>query len=143
MDIPPMPQPAQEPTVVSPSTAGSPTSILSSPGPLKSPDYLGFGTMDIPANAGDARPMSWMSVSSMGSTLPSPLFENDIFDSFPAVPDTKPVNNYGTYGMAPAQPSNLTAGTSSFDSAFLSSAIHLAGARSGTTPKGKTVPLPR
>ncbi|KAF5323841.1 hypothetical protein D9611_008236 [Ephemerocybe angulata] len=142
MNIPPMPhQVPNTVTVVSPSDAGSPSSMLSSPGPLKSPDYLGFGTMN-PATPDDSRPMSWMSVSSLASTLPSPLFEKDIFDSFPAVPSSTPAipNNLG----ASRTPS--MAATTSFDSAFLSSAIHLAGSRASSavaTPKSRGGTLPR
>ena len=95
--------------------------------------------------------MSWMSVSSLESTLPSPLFEKDIFDAFPAVPAAEG-------GGAPLTPSktsvhpfrHTTAGigremqsldaglqsaalmTPSFDSAFLGSAIHLAGSHKST-----------
>ncbi|KAF6763644.1 hypothetical protein DFP72DRAFT_480010 [Ephemerocybe angulata] len=142
MNIPPMPhQVPNTVTVVSPSDAGSPSSILSSPGPLKSPDYLGFGTMN-PATPDGSRPMSWMSVSSLASTLPSPLFEKDIFDSFPAVPSSTPAipNNLG------ASRTQSMAATPSFDSAFLSSAIHLAGSRASSavaTPKSRGGTLPR
>lgn len=145
MDIPPVPQTQTEsvndPTVVSPSSAGSPSSILSSPGPLKSPDYIGFGTMYPPADP-TARPMSVMSASSLTSNLPSPLFEEDIFSKFPPVPGhtTGPAqagNSVSAYGLTPVPSAALA--TPSFDSSLLSSALHL----KSKVPKGQATPQPR
>ncbi|KAJ3537784.1 hypothetical protein NMY22_g5443 [Coprinellus aureogranulatus] len=147
MDIPPLPQAqaptetVNNPTVVSPSSAGSPSSILSSPGPLKSPDYIGFGTMYPPSDP-NARPMSVMSASSLTSVLPSPIFEGDIFSAFPPVPEhttraPQPGNNLGTYGMTPAP--SAAAATPSFDSTLLSSALHL----KSKAPKAPATPQPR
>lgn len=130
---PPLPQSAVAPS-------NSPTSTLGSPGYLKSPDFLGQH-----ASSDDSRPTSWMSVSSLASTLPSPLFEKDIFDAFPAVPASTPSGP--GYGYAAHTSSvrdfglSSAAMTPSFDSDFLSSAIHLAGAHK-STPTGHHSPLP-
>jgi len=97
--------------------AASPTSTLGSLGsPLRSPDYIGFGTMDIPSD----RPTSMMSIA---STLPSPLFDTDMFEAFPAVPSSS-ASHGGSLDAALMTPS--------FDSAFLGSAIHLAGSNKST-----------
>jgi hypothetical protein len=116
----------------------SPTSTLGSPGHLRSPDYIGYGSMNIPSD----RPTSWMSVSSLESTLPSPLFEKDIFDAFPAVPSSAAmapgsasVHRFGGPGGMGSLDQGLQSAalmTPSFDSAFLGSAIHLAGSHKST-----------
>ncbi|KAH6902451.1 hypothetical protein BKA70DRAFT_672043 [Coprinopsis sp. MPI-PUGE-AT-0042] len=122
------------------STGGStsPTSTLGSPGQLRSPDYIGYGSMNIPSD----RPTSWMSVSSLESSLPSPLFEKDIFDAFPAVPSSAAitpgaasVHRFGGPGGLGSLDQGLQSAalmTPSFDSAFLGSAIHLAGSHKST-----------
>lgn len=81
----------------------------------------------LPVLEDPSRPDSWMSASSLGSVLPSPLFDRDLWDAFPSVP-----------GGAPMASSSNTYGTQrSFDSALLSSAIHLhkgtIGSSTGTT----------
>ncbi|PPQ99098.1 hypothetical protein CVT24_009365 [Panaeolus cyanescens] len=85
------------------------------------------------------RPSSWTSMSSAGS-LPSPLFDNALFDAFPSVPGNvpEPVSAYEQahrreFGAPSAGPA-----TSSFDSAFLSSAIHIAASQAVATPNTST-----
>lgn len=71
------------------------------------------------------QPFSPMSVSSIGS-LPSPLFDKDICDAFPAVPTDTPAQLPDRY-LSHGRGQGLTAAaTGDFDSALLSSAIHLA-----------------
>ncbi|KDR73738.1 hypothetical protein GALMADRAFT_251556 [Galerina marginata CBS 339.88] len=77
------------------------------------------------------RPTSWTSMSSAGS-LPSPLFDQALFDAFPSVPEATPMpdsmalynfpHRWDNKASAPAMSSTQP----SFDSALLSSAIHLA-----------------
>jgi hypothetical protein len=69
-----------------------------------------------------------MTISSIGS-LPSPLFDKDICDAFPSVPMDTPAQVPDFYSSR-ARGQGLTAAASvvsaDFDSALLSSAIHLA-----------------
>lgn len=87
----------------------------------------------LPVVEDPSRPDSWMSASSFSSVLPSPLFDKDLWDAFPAVPggDAPKTSSSYTYGPTTTQPS--------FDSALLSSAIHLhkgtIGSSTGTTYK--------
>lgn len=89
---------------------------------------------------------SWTSMSSAGS-LPSPLFDKELYDAFPSVPGTTPqlssslflggkretgVSMGGTMPMGAAAAAVSGHGAKqSFDAALLSSAIHLQGRRSG------------
>ena len=84
----------------------------------------------LPVFEDPSRPESWMSASSLNSVLPSPLFDKDLWDAFPPVPGGEPMTSSSyTYGPTTTQPS--------FDSALLSSAIHLhkgtIGSSTGTT----------
>ncbi|KAF9053150.1 hypothetical protein BJ165DRAFT_842088 [Panaeolus papilionaceus] len=89
------------------------------------------------------RPSSWTSVSSAGS-LPSPLFDNALFDAFPSVPGNVPApvsayeGNGGYYSRRDFSAPSARPATSSFDSAFLSSAIHLAANQASATPTTAT-----
>ncbi|KAF8912204.1 hypothetical protein CPB84DRAFT_1761611, partial [Gymnopilus junonius] len=99
--------------------------------------------------ADSASRSSWTSMSSAGS-LPSPLFDKDLFDAFPSVPGTTPQPDahllFGgkretatiPMGAAAAAVSGVGAGVKQplpFDAALLSSAIHLQGRRSGETAR--------
>lgn len=91
----------------------------------------------LPVFEDPSRPESWMSASSLSSVLPSPLFDKDIWDAFPPVPGGAPMESSShTYGPTTTQPS--------FDSALLSSAIHLhkgtIGSSTGTTYNAQQVP---
>ncbi|EFI28301.1 hypothetical protein CC1G_13830 [Coprinopsis cinerea okayama7 len=132
------------PPVLESNGSTSPTSTLGSPGPLKSPDYLGYNPLNPPMDTGNGgRPTSLVSVA---STLPSPLFDKDIFDAFPAVPSGTPASA-SQYDQGQGMPSAALL-TPSFDSVFLGSAIHLAGSHKSTigTPTtatgGMYSPLP-
>ncbi|KAF9561153.1 hypothetical protein CPC08DRAFT_707586 [Agrocybe pediades] len=103
-----------------------------------------------PLPSGDSnRPSSWMSVSSAGSlgSLPSPFFDKSLFDAFPSVPENMPIKEHPSFPLrrdnsVPVAPKSAAAaanaGASSFDSALLSSAIHLASSQKAagvpTTP---------
>ncbi|KIM48613.1 hypothetical protein M413DRAFT_437813, partial [Hebeloma cylindrosporum] len=99
----------------------------------------------LPPNTSDStRPSSWtssLSLSSAGS-LPSPLFDKSIFDAFPSVPGTTPAPSLSAtfhqnqnHRRDKSVPMTASAATNSFDSALLSSAIHLvaSSAKGGTT----------
>jgi hypothetical protein len=82
-----------------------------------------------PNSSAAAQPLfSPMTISSIGS-LPSPLFDKDICDAFPSVPMDTPAQVPDFYSSR-ARGQGLTAAASvvsaDFDSALLSSAIHLA-----------------
>ncbi|KAF8163697.1 hypothetical protein B0H34DRAFT_696475 [Crassisporium funariophilum] len=96
-----------------------------------------------PALNDSTRPSSWISLSSAGS-LPSPLFDKDLFDAFPSVPGTIPIpaTTIGHNFPHRHDLSLATASKASFDSALLSSAIHLASTHKSTTPKSNLKPLP-
>ncbi|KAF9532774.1 hypothetical protein CPB83DRAFT_846330 [Crepidotus variabilis] len=80
------------------------------------------------------RPSSMTSLSSAGS-LPSPLFDQEIFDAFPSVPGTTPtpVVTLGGHRREQSLAAAAVAATADFDSAFLSSAIHIAAKKSQRT----------
>jgi hypothetical protein len=82
-------------------------------------------------------PSSTTSVSSV-SSLPSPLFNRELVDAFPSVPATTPTSiNF------PHREMNIPTPTkASFDSALMSSAIHLTSTYKTGTPKAKSKPLP-
>ncbi|TFK22959.1 hypothetical protein FA15DRAFT_494212 [Coprinopsis marcescibilis] len=146
-DTPPLPQgvnttPKGRPppvTVTNAAHNASVPSAIGSVGTLKSPDYIGYNSLNPPLESKD-RPVSWVSVSSLSGSLPSPLFEKDIFDAFPAVPvqgnNAKPYRSGSLGPGAEPLPSALV--TPSFDSAFLGSAIHLAGSHKSTHNSGVT-----
>lgn len=53
------------------------------------------------------RPTSWMSIASTSSVAPSPLFDKEMFDAFPSVPqDTPPIppSAYGNFYGRPSLP---------------------------------------
>ncbi len=80
-------------------------------------------------------PLSPMSISSAGS-LPSPLFDKDIFEAFPSVPDNTPSTLRIGQTLPLRREQSLTAAaavTANFDSALLSSAIHLASRNTAHT----------
>jgi hypothetical protein len=84
------------------------------------------------------QPFSPMSVSSIGS-LPSPLFDN-ICDAFPSVPTDTPGQLPNRY--MPSRGQGLTAAATTaadFDSALLSSAIHLAARNKASTSSDYTI----
>uniref|UniRef100_A0A8H8CNK5 Uncharacterized protein n=1 Tax=Psilocybe cubensis TaxID=181762 RepID=A0A8H8CNK5_PSICU len=91
----------------------------------------------LPPGSGDSsRPTSWTSLSSAGSlgSLPSPLFDKEFFDSFPSVPGTTPMPDINTVANFPHRRD------ASFDSALLSSAIHLASShKSAANPSTTTL----
>jgi hypothetical protein len=83
-------------------------------------------------------PSSATSLCSL-SSLPSPLFNQELVDAFPSVPATTPTSiNF------PHREMNLatTPTKASFDSALLSSAIHLTSTYKTATPKANTKSLP-
>ncbi|KAF9478501.1 hypothetical protein BDN70DRAFT_879941 [Pholiota conissans] len=104
------------------------------------------------------RPTSWTSMSSAGS-LPSPLFDQALFDAFPSVPEMTPaLSATGSLHRAPNRPATTTTTAAaadsgaptltyesrpSFDSDFLSSAIHLASSRKTNAPPANTMSLGR
>ena len=93
----------------------------------------------LPVLNDSTRPSSAVSVSSLGS-LPSPLFNRELVDAFPAVPATTSATVISH--KFPHREMNLaTPVTSSFDTALLSSAIHLSSSRKAT-PKASFRPLP-
>jgi len=98
-----------------------------------SPDFL----LPVP-DSGDSARSSWTSVSSAGS-LPSPLFDSAIFDAFPSVPGTTPAPPLSA--TLPQNASRMdkyvpmsASAASSFDSALLSSAIHLVASSNQRAP---------
>jgi hypothetical protein len=80
----------------------------------------------LPGSSDSTRPSSFTSLSSAGS-LPSPLFDKSIFDAFPSVPGTTPTPSFAAtlHRRDKSVPMTASAATNSFDSALLSSAIHL------------------
>ncbi|KAF8884820.1 hypothetical protein BD779DRAFT_758971 [Infundibulicybe gibba] len=79
----------------------SPVSVAPSPHantPFISPNSHPPGSRDtlIPSLMAD-RPTSWVSVSSTGSSLASPLFDKELFDAFPGVPQIIPSVPTGHY----------------------------------------------
>lgn len=90
--------------------------------------------LNLPTN-----PLSPMSISSAG-TLPSPLFDKDIFEAFPSVPDNTPSTSKTGRSLPLRHEQSLAASTTAdFDSALLSSAIHLA---SSNTTHTSTLSVP-
>ena len=89
----------------------------------------------LPVSIESTRPPSANSVSSAGS-LPSPLFNQELVDAFPSVPATTPSTtiNFLNREISLAPPS--------FDTALLSSAIHLSSTNKTATPKASSKPLP-
>ncbi|TFK36379.1 hypothetical protein BDQ12DRAFT_686806 [Crucibulum laeve] len=72
----------------------------------------------------EARPTSWISVSTTGS-LPSPLFSQELFDAFPSVPEGTPHPPPGPLPHGYSRESSFPpAITPSFDTELLSSAMH-------------------
>ncbi|PPQ89439.1 hypothetical protein CVT25_012818 [Psilocybe cyanescens] len=99
-----------------------------------------------PGSADSSRPKSWTSLSSAGSlgSLPSPLFDKEFFDAFPSVPGSIPMPEITTVANFPHQRNGSTSSSvfanPSFDSALLSSAIHLASAhKSAAAPSTTTL----
>jgi len=91
----------------------------------------------LPISNESTPPSSATSVSSV-SSLPSPLFNRELVDAFPSVPATTPTSiNFSHREMNPQTPTKA-----SFDSALLSSAIHLTSTYKTGTPKAKSNPLP-
>ena len=94
----------------------------------------------LPISNDSTPPSSATSLSSV-SSLPSPLFNQELVDAFPSVPATTPTsNNFSHREMSFATTATPT--KASFDSALLSSAIHLTSTYKTATPKAKTKPLP-
>ncbi|KAF8969582.1 hypothetical protein BDZ97DRAFT_207974 [Flammula alnicola] len=97
----------------------------------------------LPGSTDSTRPSSWTSMSSAGS-LPSPLFDKALFDAFPSVPGTVPLPSFtSVHNMTsrPVDTSNMlpvVIERPSFDSALLSSAIHLV-----STHKSASTPVPQ
>ena len=84
-----------------------------------------------------SNPSSPMSISS----LPSPLFDKEIFDAFPSVPGTTPTPSAVGRYIPRRDEQGLTAAaaaTADFDSALLSSAIHLAARNNTSTTSAAT-----
>ena len=95
---------------------------------------LASSTLLLPDSIESPHSPSTNSVSSAGF-LPSPLFNQELVDAFPSVPATAPTTiNFLNREIAPATPS--------FDTALLSSAIHLASTSKMATPKASSKPLP-
>ncbi len=115
-DLPPTPYTAVASTALSQATPQSNTGTR----------FLDFKSND---------PSSPISISS----LPSPLFDGDIFDAFPSVPGTTPSAS-GRYTPRRGEQSltAAAAATADFDSALLSSAIHLAARNNTSTTSGAT-----
>ena len=90
----------------------------------------------LPISNESTPPSSATSISSVGS-LPSPLFNRELVDAFPSVPATTPTSINFSHLMNPQTPTKA-----SFDSALLSSAIHLTSTYKTGTPKAKSNPLP-
>ena len=91
----------------------------------------------LPISNESTPPSSATSISSVGS-LPSPLFNRELVDAFPSVPATTPTSiNFPHREMNPSTPTKA-----SFDSALLSSAIHLTSTYKTVTPKANSRPLP-
>jgi len=75
------------------------------------------------------------------SSLPSPLFDKEIFDAFPSVPGTTPTPSAVGRYIPRRDEQGLTAAaaaTADFDSALLSSAIHLAARNNTSTTSAAT-----
>jgi len=91
----------------------------------------------LPISNESTPPSSATSVSSV-SSLPSPLFNRELVDAFPSVPATTPTSiNFSHREMNVPTPTKA-----SFDSALLSSAIHLTSTYKTGTPKANSRPLP-
>lgn len=92
------------------------------------------------SNESTTRPSSAISISSVGS-LPSPLFGQELVDAFPSVPATTPTNI--SHKLPHREKMSFATPTAaSFDTALLSSAIHLASTSKMATPKASVTPLP-
>ena len=91
----------------------------------------------LPISNESTPPSSATSTSSV-SSLPSPLFNRELVDAFPSVPATTPTSINFPY----REMNNPTPTKASFDSALLSSAIHLTSTYKTGTPKAKSKPLP-
>jgi hypothetical protein len=91
----------------------------------------------LPISNESTPPSSATSTSSV-SSLPSPLFNRELVDAFPSVPVTTPTSINFPY----REMNNPTPTKASFDSALLSSAIHLTSTYKTGTPKAKSKPLP-
>lgn len=91
----------------------------------------------------DSSRSSFISLSSAGS-LPSPLFDKSIFDAFPSVPGTTPTPSFSAtlHRRDKSVPMTAPAATNSFDSALLSSAIHLVASGKGSTNSSAHNPVP-
>lgn len=94
----------------------------------------------LPVSDESTRPSSANSVSSVGS-LPSPLFGQEL-DAFPSVPVTTPTTPIGRRKLTHPEMNFATPATASFDTALLSSAIHLTSTHKQATPKASFKPLP-
>jgi hypothetical protein len=88
-----------------------------------------------------SQPLSAVSMSSFGS-LPSPLFDKAICDAFPSVPTDTPAQLPNIYFPRRGQGLTHATGVSAdFDSALLSSAIHLAARNKAPASSDHAVPL--
>ena len=119
-------------------TSSSQTQVPPQSTPVSSQSLLPPGSSD------PTRPSSWTSLSSAGS-LPSPLFDNSIFDAFPSVPGTTPTPSLAATLHRRDKNTTMPASavTNSFDSALLSSAIHLvASGKRSTNPPAHNPILP-
>ncbi|CAA7271028.1 unnamed protein product [Cyclocybe aegerita] len=135
-DLPPIPvsPPPPLPTVTSTS--------YNKQAPIQ-PSDLSNDSLLLSPSKDNTRPSSWTSVSSAGS-LPSPLFDKALFDAFPSVPGTTPtpMTAFRPHQRETSLGSAANA-ASSFDSALLSSAIHLASSHKSTaTPPTTYQPFP-
>jgi len=97
----------------------------------------------LPGSNDSTRPSSFTSLSSAGS-LPSPLFDKSIFDAFPSVPGTTPTPSFAAtlHRRDKSVPMTASAATNSFDSALLSSAIHLVASGKRGTNASAPNPVP-
>ena len=91
----------------------------------------------LPISKESTPPSSATSISSV-SSLPSPLFNRELVDAFPSVPATTPTS----VSFSHREMNIPTPTKASFDSALLSSAIHLTSTYKTGTPKAKSKPLP-